>query len=114
MSGQGPAILSAEPIVRVKPPKAKRQPRYRVVLWDDNDHTYEYVIMMMRQLFGHSLVMGAQLAETVDLSGRCICLTTTMEHAELKRDQIHGFGRDFLIPGCQGAMSASIEPESID
>ena len=32
----------------------KRQPRYHVILWDDDDHSYEYVILMMRQLFGLS------------------------------------------------------------
>ena len=39
-----------------------------------------------------------------------IVLTTTREHAELKRDQIHAFGKDPLIATCQGSMSASIEP----
>jgi hypothetical protein len=32
--------------------KPKRQPRYHVVLWNDDDHTYEYVIAMLRRLFG--------------------------------------------------------------
>ena len=42
-----------------------------------------------------------------------ICLvvdTTTMERAELKRDQIHAYGPDPRIPRCQGSMSAEIEP----
>ena len=37
-------------------------------------------------------------------------MTTTMEHAELKRDQIHAFGKDDLITRSKGSMSASIEP----
>ena len=40
-----------------------------------------------------------------------IVLTTTKEHAELKRDQIHAFGADRLIARSKGSMSASIEPE---
>lgn len=92
--------------------RPKKQPRYHVVLWDDNDHSYEYVIMMMKQLFGHGYQMGQKLAQTVDSHGRCICLTTTREHAELKRDQIHAFGRDILIERCKGSMSATIEPET--
>jgi ATP-dependent Clp protease adaptor protein ClpS len=92
--------------------KSQRQPRYHVVLWDDNDHTYEYVISMMRKLFGHAAEKGFQIAREVDKQGRAICLTTTKEHAELKRDQIHAFGSDPLIPRCKGSMSASIEPES--
>ena len=74
--------------------------------------TYEYVIAMLKQIFGHPLELGLQLAEEVDLQGRAIILTTTMEHAELKRDQIHAFGKDPYIKDCRGSMSASIEPES--
>jgi ATP-dependent Clp protease adaptor protein ClpS len=104
----------AEPVVRKTPkqkrdPKRKNQPRYNVILWDDNDHSYEYVIIMMRQIFGYPYTRGMQIAKMVDSLGRCICLTTTREHAELKRDQIHAFGRDVLIDRCQGPMSATIE-----
>lgn len=90
--------------------KPKQQPKYNVILWDDDDHSYEYVIRMMQELFGHPVEKGFQLAKEVDTSGRVICLTTTQEHAELKRDQIHAFGPDKLIAGCKGAMWASIEP----
>lgn len=113
MSENGASV--AEPLVRrdtEHDQKRRRQPRYHVVLWDDDDHSYEYVIMMMRQLFGHPLEKGFKIAEQVDRGGRAVCLTTTREHAELKRDQIHSFGKDGLIKRCQGAMSATIEPES--
>jgi ATP-dependent Clp protease adaptor protein ClpS len=93
-----------------KDSKPKRQPRYSVVLWDDDEHTYEYVIRMMKELFGHPTEKGMQIAEQVDKIGKAVCLTTTKEHAELKRDQIHAFGRDPLIARCQGSMSATIEP----
>lgn len=92
--------------------KSKRQPRYHVVLWDDNDHSYDYVIRMMRELFGHPLEMGMKIAVEVDTAGRAVCLTTTKEHAELKRDQIHAYGRDALIERCKGSMWATIEPET--
>ena len=93
-----------------KDSRPKRQPRYNVVLWDDDDHTYEYVIRMMKELFGHPTEKGTIIAEKVDKLGKAVCLTTTKEHAELKRDQIHAFGRDPLIARCQGSMSATIEP----
>ncbi len=38
-----------------------------------------------------------------------VVLTTTLEHAELKRDQIHAFGKDDLVAGCKGSMRATIE-----
>ena len=106
-----PAVV---PVTAKKPAaaeKPKRQPRHHVVLWNDDDHTYQYVIAMLEQLFGHPPEKGFQLAKEVDRKGRAIVLTTTKEHAELKRDQIHAFGADAMIARSKGSMSASIEPE---
>ncbi len=94
-----------------KSQKPKRQPRYQVLLWDDDDHSYAYVIRMMQELFGHSYEQGYKIAHDVDTQGRVVCLTTTKEHAELKRDQIQAYGKDAHIPRCAGSMSSSIEPE---
>lgn len=112
MSDQS-AVAVAEPVVRPQQrdrKKPKKQPRYNVILWDDSDHTYEYVQLMMRDIFRMPLEEGFQIAKKVDVAGRAVCLTTTLEHAELKRDQIHAFGADYRIPRCQGSMSATIEP----
>jgi ATP-dependent Clp protease adaptor protein ClpS len=117
--GQQSSAAVAEPVEDTgvqlrdkKDQKPRKQPRYHVILWDDDEHTYDYVIRMMKELFGHSDEKAFQIAKEVDTSGRVICLTTTREHAELKRDQIHAFGSDNLIAKCQGSMTASIEPES--
>ena len=91
---------------------ARGSRRYHVVLWDSEDHSYEYVIRMMQELFRHDEMQGFVIAKAVDTSGRATCLTTTREHAELKRDQIHAYGRDRGIPRCKGSMHATIEPES--
>lgn len=86
-------------------------PPYHVILLNDDDHTYEYVIAMLQVLFGHPREKGMKLAEEVDKRGRAIVLTTSKEHAELKRDQIHSFGPDpFSSKNCAGSMSAVIEP----
>lgn len=108
MSEQGTSTLTAPKTKSTT--KQKKQPRYNVILWDDDDHSYDYVISMMRRLFGHTIDSGFVIARQVDSSGRAICLTTTREHAELKRDQIHAFGIDRHIPRCSGSMRASIEP----
>jgi ATP-dependent Clp protease adaptor protein ClpS len=111
------AAATVEPEVAVAEPKKKpkkkprRQPRYNVILWNDDDHSYDYVIEMMRKLFGHDMVRGFQIADEVHRSGKAICLTTTLEHAELKRDQIHAYGPDKEIKRCKGSMSATIEAE---
>ena len=109
------AEMVAEPVVRPakqKRKKPKRQPRYNVILWNDDDHSFEYVIAMMAKLFGFPAPQGFQIAETVHRHGKAIVLTTTLEHAELKRDQIHAYGKDVAIAGCQGSMSSTIEAVS--
>ena len=63
---------------------------------------------MLRELFGHEPDTCHKLAETVDTDGRAIVLTTTKEHAELKRDQIQAYGKDDL-QGSTGSMWSTIE-----
>ncbi len=115
--GEQEGNVAVEPLVETtrrrqtrRDTRPKRQPRYNVILWDDDDHSYAYVVAMLMELFGHPPEKGYQLAKEVDTTGRVIVLTTTKEHAELKRDQIHAYGKDKHIVGCQGAMWATIEP----
>ena len=89
--------------------RPKKQPLYHVILLDDDDHTYEYVIGMLGRLFGYQLEKAYDLASQVDNGGLVVVDTTTLERAELKRDQIHAFGRDWRIPRCEGSMSATLE-----
>jgi ATP-dependent Clp protease adaptor protein ClpS len=90
--------------------RPRKQPPYLVILLDDDDHTYEYVIGMLRKLFGYTTEQSFQLASEVDRDGRVVVDTTSLERAELKCDQIQAFGRDWRIPRCTGSMRASIEP----
>jgi len=101
------APKTAEPDLDKRP---RRLPPYNVVLLDDDDHTYEYVVGMLRKLFGHTRQRAYQMAREIDSTGRVIVDTTTKEHAEFKRDQIHAYGKDPDIPRSAGSMSATIEP----
>lgn len=108
-------IDTAIPETNTRPrEEAKTQPRrlppFHVVLLDDNDHTYDYVIHMMQSVFGYPIERGFQLAREVDTRGRVICLTTTFEHAELKREQMLAFGADPLLKRSSRAMRVILEP----
>lgn len=94
--------------------KVKELPPYHVVLLNDDDHSYEYVIEMLKALFGHPAEMGYKLAQQVDDKGRAVVLTTHKEKAELKRDQIHSYGTDYRVATCQGSMSAIVQPAFAD
>lgn len=96
--------------VEKKVQKTEGLPPYNVVLLDDDDHSYEYVILMLKKVFGHPIEKGYEMAQEVDARGRVVVATTNLEQAELKREQIQAFGPDPLIPRCKGSMSATVEP----
>ena len=108
------AVATAQP-ARAKPQPRRQQktqtlPPWNVVLLDDDDHTYEYVIEMLGRVFGHSTPRAFQMAREVDSTGRVIVYTTHRELAELKREQIIRYGCDPRIARCRGGMGAVIEP----
>src|SRR6202142_3200496 len=85
-------------------------PLYRVVLLDDNDHTYDYVIEMLQKLFIFTLDQAYRHAEEVDRAGRTVLITCELPHAEFAREQIHSYGADWRLPRSKGSMSAVVEP----
>ena len=85
-------------------------PQFHVVLLDDDAHTYDYVIEMLMDLFGHSADTSYKMACEVDAKGRVIVFTTHKDRAELKRDQIMSYGADWRMSNSVGSMSADIEP----
>jgi ATP-dependent Clp protease adaptor protein ClpS len=92
--------------------KEREVPRYNVILWDSDHHSYDYVERMLRELFGHVPEKCHEMAVKVDTDGEVIGLTTTKEHAELKRDQIIAYGKDELMKNCKGSMHSTIESAS--
>jgi ATP-dependent Clp protease adaptor protein ClpS len=85
---------------------------YHVVLLDDDEHTYDYVIEMLQKLFFVSLEIALQHAIEVDTTGRTVVITCERPEAEFARDQIHGFGADPRMPKSKGSMSAVLVPAS--
>ncbi|MCL4402466.1 MAG: ATP-dependent Clp protease adaptor ClpS [Acidobacteria bacterium] len=90
--------------------REQKAPLYNVVLLDDNDHTYDYVIEMLQKLFIFTLDQAWRHAEEVDRTGRTVVLTCELAQAEWARDQIHAYGPDWRLPRSKGAMRAVVEP----
>ena len=88
----------------------QQAPLYNVVLLDDDEHTYEYVVEMLQKLFAFSSTDAWNHAVEVDTTGRTIVLTCELLQAEFGRDQIHAFGADWRMPQSKGSMSAIVEP----
>jgi len=85
-------------------------PLYRVVLLDDDEHTYDYVIEMLQKLFCMSATDAYRHAVEVDSTGRTPVITCELPAAEYARDQIHAYGADWRMEKSKGSMSAVIEP----
>ncbi len=85
-------------------------PLYNVVLLDDDQHTYDYVIEMLKKLFLFSTADAFAHAVEVDTTGRTVVLTCELPQAEYGRDQIRGYGPDPRMPQSKGSMSAIVEP----
>lgn len=48
---------------------------YHLILLDDNEHTYQYVIAMLGSVFGYAPEKGFAIACVVDSEGRAILTT---------------------------------------
>jgi len=85
-------------------------PLYRVVLLDDDEHTYEYVIEMLCTIFFLSAESAYEHAREVDAMGRTVVIVCELAQAEFGRDQIHAYGADPRMAVSKGSMSAVVEP----
>jgi ATP-dependent Clp protease adaptor protein ClpS len=103
------AVLPEKPERRPER-RARREPNYHVIIWNDEEHTYEYVQRMLMSLFGYSESKAYQITWEVDHTGKGIAFTAHMELAELKRDQILAYGADPLDVSSTGSLRATIEP----
>jgi len=107
--------MSKETLTRPETSSSQRalpahEPLVHVVLLDDDEHTYEYVVRMLCTLFSYSVREAFAMAREVDTTGRVVVATTHRERAELKCEQIAGFGPDPLVATSHGSMRARIEP----
>src|SRR4051794_24941726 len=113
----------AEPIVstqtapksRTNPEtRTRRQPPYHVVILNDEEHSFEYVIELLTKLFGHPVATAEELTLRIHHTGRAIVMTTHREKAELKREQVLAYGPDPRMSISKGPLGCYIEPAPSD
>src|ERR1041385_6048216 len=83
---------------------------YHVIILNDDEHTFDYVIEMLQAVFNMSYATA--LADTMDAdsTGSSIVFTTHLEEAEQKRDQVHAYGPDWRMPNSRGSVASLVEP----
>lgn len=88
----------------------ERSPLYHVVLFDDDEHSYAYVVEMMRVLFDMSAEEGFEIAYEVDHIGQAVVKTCPHEEAVAAQKAITSYGPDYRMENSQGSMGCVIEP----
>src|SRR5260370_38675256 len=89
-------------------------PLYHVILLDDDQHTYDYVVEMLGALFFLSVEAAYQHAVEVDTQGRTIVTTSERRNPEYPRDQTPGYAATPPMPNSKGPMRAPTQPDNPD
>lgn len=84
------------------PDRPRRMPRYVLIVENDEHHTYPYVIEVLQKTCGHDRQRAYQLTNQVHFRGQAAVWTGPLEHVELKRDLIRGYG-----PDCYASVEVS-------
>jgi ATP-dependent Clp protease adaptor protein ClpS len=124
MSDHEDAVLDSGPTTTATLPKraaqpdheqrTRRMPPYHVVILNDEEHTFDYVIELLAKLFGHGRSVAEGLAWKIHFEGRGIVYTTHKERAELKREQVIAYGPDPRLPASSCSLSCYIEPAPVE
>ena len=74
--------------------RTERQPPYAVVLHNDDLNSMQWVILVLRKVFGYTVEKCVELMLEAHESERSVVWVGAMEVAELKADQIISCGAD--------------------
>ena len=84
-------------------------PLFKVVLFDDDEHTYDYVVEMLVDCCSLSKESAFRCAVEVDLSGRTTVFYGTRAECQRRCDRIHAYGADPRLPRSRGSMRAEVQ-----
>jgi ATP-dependent Clp protease adaptor protein ClpS len=110
--GGGPIVSTlSRPKSKTATSTSSRQlPPYNVIVLNDEEHTFEYVIELLAKVFAHATATAEKLTWKIHHEGRAVVYTTHKEKAELKRDQILAYGPDPRMSISKGPLDCYIEP----
>ena len=89
--------------------RTERQPPYAVILHNDDWNGADFVVVVLRKVFGYQIERCVELMTEAHEEGRSVVWVGALEVAELKADQIHSCGADPRAKNAQ-PLQATIEP----
>jgi ATP-dependent Clp protease adaptor protein ClpS len=107
-------MANANPLPEVVPEqdtetKTRRQPPYAVILHNDDTNSMEFVIAVLRKVFGYPVEKCEKLMIEAHEKGRAVVWIGALEVAELKADQIRSCGPDPHVKNSH-PLGVSVEP----
>ncbi|MBN9121227.1 MAG: ATP-dependent Clp protease adaptor ClpS [Planctomycetes bacterium] len=101
-----PEVLPAEETET----RTRRQPPYAVILHNDDTNTMEFVVTVLRKVFGYTVEKCVKLMLEAHEKGKAAVWIGALEVAELKADQIRSCGADPLVKKGGHPLGVSVEP----
>jgi ATP-dependent Clp protease adaptor protein ClpS len=81
---------------------------YSIVLFNDEEHSFFYVIQVLGAVFGYPWEDAFMLANAVDKSGQAVVFLTDRKDAEQKRQEILSYGADPTVAHSTGPLQVAI------
>lgn len=105
----GPALLPDVDTDTDADIPVQRQPPYAVILHNDDWNKIDFVVAVLRKVFGYPEEKCSELTEEAHEKGRAVVWVGAMEVAELKAEQIQSCGPDPRVAHAQ-PLQATVEP----
>ncbi len=80
-------------VLEVTRNEVKEPSKYKVLMLNDDYTTMEFVIDVLRQIFGHSAVKATSIMLSIHNYGMGLCGVYTKEIAEAKINKVHNAAR---------------------
>jgi ATP-dependent Clp protease adaptor protein ClpS len=82
---------------------------HKVVLFNDEEHTYDYVVELLTQVCRLSRDNAFRCAVEVDMTGRTIVHYGERSECERMCSKIRSYGPDHRLPQSMGSMQAEVQ-----
>jgi ATP-dependent Clp protease adaptor protein ClpS len=82
---------------------------FKVVLYNDEEHTYDYVVEMLTHVCRLSRDNAFRCAVEVDLTGRTVVYYGSRSECQSMCSQILAYGPDHRLPHSMASMNAEVQ-----
>ena len=108
-------MATAVPLPEVLPEqetetRTRRQPPYAVILHNDDSNSMDFVVMVLRKVFGYTVEKCVKLMLEAHEKGKAAVWIGALEVAELKADQIRSCGSDPFVKKGGHPLGVTVEP----